>query len=718
MGNGGQMLQEQVLKFKDTSIYFYQQNQMSSTSCKSIPDMSDSHSVNFQVEASYHEHNDGGVPNNNVPPVNPIQAWSSVGNVPAGGDNGAMLQQLQNQLDMAMAQLQAQQEIIAQLQNRNQAPDVAPSEQTGETEERHATRNNENHLGKNGELVRMLEELTKRVESGEKKIEMNDKKVENCNSRVDQIPGAPPVLKGPDSKKFIQMPFPPRAALVKIPKRFRMPDIPKYNGTTDPNEHVTAYTCAIKGNDLADDKRESVLLKKFGETLSKGAMIWYHNLPEHSIDSFAMPTDAFVKAHAGAIKVETRKSNLFIVKQYQSKIRVEDDKILRAASVSWHSGKGNDQSKRTTDRDSKPSYDKYQPYPPDRRGNGHNNEPSKNGRRSDRRNDRGPSSRGLINRIVVNRTSENREIPRLSKYNFCVDVATIAAAVIRNRETRHPRPIQSDPEKRDKSLICKYHYTYDHRTKDCRQLREEVARLFNLGHLREFLSERAKTHFKNVESNKQDRPEEPQQVIHMIMGGTDIPIGPVVKRTKIFITRKKHIQNDDPDGPISFSDEDMEGIVQPHNDALVISVLVNKFRIKRVLIDLGSSANIIQWKVIEQLGLLDQIVPAIRVLNGFNMACETTKGEITYPINTAGTTRQTKFYVIEGDMGYNALLGRPWIHLMKAVPSTMHQALKFPTPEGIKTIYGERRAAKEMFAVEESVKTTKIPNLNEGKSAK
>ncbi|XP_059284867.1 uncharacterized protein LOC132038169 [Lycium ferocissimum] len=162
----------------------------------------------------------------------------------------------------------------------------------------------------------------------------------------------------------------------------------------------------------------------------------------------------------------------------------------------------------------------------------------------------------------------------------------------------------------------------------------------------------------------------------------------------------------------------MEGITQPHNDALVISVLVNKFRIKRVLIDLGSSANIIRWRVIEQLGLLDQIMPAIRVLNEFNMACETTKGEITIPISMAGTTQQTKFYVTEGDMGYNALLGRPWIHLVRAVPSTMHQVLKFPTPEGIKTVCGEQQAVKEMFAVEESVKNIKAPDRSGGKNAK
>jgi len=146
--------------------------------------------------------------------------------------------------------------------------------------------------------------------------------VETYNSRVDQIPGAPPILKGLDSKKFVQKPFPQSTAPKPIPKKFCMPEISKYNETTDPNEHVTSYTCAIKGNDLEDDEIEFVLLKKFGETLSKGAMIWYHNLPPNSIDSFAMLADSFVKAHAKAIKVETRKSDLFKVKQ-------KDNEILR-----------------------------------------------------------------------------------------------------------------------------------------------------------------------------------------------------------------------------------------------------------------------------------------------------------------------------------------------------------------------------------------------------
>ncbi|XP_070005958.1 uncharacterized protein [Nicotiana sylvestris] len=101
-----------------------------------------------------------------------------------------------------------------------------------------------------------------------------------------------------------------------------MPEILKYNGTTYPNEHVTSYTCAIKVNDLENDKIESMLLKKFRETLSKGAMIWYHNLPHNCIDSLAMLVDSFVKAHTGAIKVATRKSDLF-------KVRQKDSEMLR-----------------------------------------------------------------------------------------------------------------------------------------------------------------------------------------------------------------------------------------------------------------------------------------------------------------------------------------------------------------------------------------------------
>lgn len=68
-------------------------------------------------------------------------------------------------------------------------------------------------------------------------------------------------------------------------------------------------------NDFENVEIKSVLLKKFGETLSKGAMIWYHNLPPNFIDLFAILADSFVKAHAGAMKAAIRKSDPFKVRQ-------------------------------------------------------------------------------------------------------------------------------------------------------------------------------------------------------------------------------------------------------------------------------------------------------------------------------------------------------------------------------------------------------------------
>ncbi|XP_019253931.1 PREDICTED: uncharacterized protein LOC109232630 [Nicotiana attenuata] len=218
--------------------------------------------------------------------------------------------------------------------------------------------------------------------------------------------------------------------------------------------------------------------------------------------------------------------------------------------------------------------------------------------------------------------------------------------------------------------MCKYHGTQGQKTKDCRQLREEVSRLFNEVHLREFLIDRSKNHFRDRDVNRKNEQEEPQHAIHMIVGGLDIPQGPVSKHTKVSITREKRTRDYGPEGSLSFNDEEAEGISQPHNDALVISILLNKVQVKHVLVDPGSSANIIRSRVLEQLGLQDQTVPTARVLNYFNMASETTKWETTLTVNVAGTIQDTKFHVIEGDMRYHALLGMPWIHKMRAVPRT------------------------------------------------
>lgn len=48
---------------------------------------------------------------------------------------------------------------------------------------------------------------------------------------------------------------------------------------------------------------------------------------------------------------------------------------------------------------------------------------------------------------------------------------------------------------------------------------------------------------------------------------------------------------------ISFDKEDAVGVFQPHNDTLVISVMITNFSVHRVLVDDGSLADILFLKV-------------------------------------------------------------------------------------------------------------------------
>ncbi|XP_070034776.1 uncharacterized protein [Nicotiana tomentosiformis] len=266
-----------------------------------------------------------------------------------------------------------------------------------------------------------------------------------------------------------------------------------------------------------------------------------------------------------------------------------------------------------------------------------------------------------------------------------ISIVELVSAIRNIKEARFLRPMRSDSSQRDPDLWCEYHRANGHRTWDCQHLREEVATLLKNGHLREFLSDRAKNNYgrnrDNAESSKAGE-EAPRRKINMIFGGNDINgvTFSVVKKTKVSITHSKRLWEDD----ITFTEEDVDGLLLPHNDAPVISLNMLDFKIKHVLVDPGSSANIIQWRVLEQAKVTGSIITTTKLLVGFNLASVKTRGEILLHTNAEGVMKITLFEVVDGDMGYNIILGRPWLHEMKVVPSTYHQLLKFPMPEGIK----------------------------------
>lgn len=69
---------------------------------------------------------------------------------------------------------------------------------------------------------------------------------------------------------------------------------------------------------------------------------------------------------------------------------------------------------------------------------------------------------------------------------------------------------------------------------------------------------------------------------------------------------------------IGFSDEDYTGIILPYSDALVVTLTVANHKIHQILLDNGSSADILYLMAFKQLNIpQERITPVCLTLTGF-----------------------------------------------------------------------------------------------------
>ena len=79
----------------------------------------------------------------------------------------------------------------------------------------------------------------------------------------------------------------------------------------------------------------------------------------------------------------------------------------------------------------------------------------------------------------------------------------------------------------------------------------------------------------------------------------------------------------------------------------------------------------------------------------FSGESTTPLGKTTLPVLAGLINLQTEFIVIQASSPYNAIMGRDWLHQMRAVPSTLHQKLRFLTKDGIMEVNGDQVTAKQ-----------------------
>ena len=161
-----------------------------------------------------------------------------------------------------------------------------------------------------------------------------------------------------------------------------------------------------------------------------------------------------------------------------------------------------------------------------------------------------------------------------------------------------------DPSRRNQNLHCTYHRDKEHTIEQCRVLKDHLGQLVKAGYLKEFVVDSSNRDVGQGAQQKRNPFPPPLGVIEIIHVA---PRGATTIRKVLMVAC---MEGQSPvkmmkvgRQAISFDEEDLEGTVQPHDDALVVTARISGFLVKRVMIDQGSGADVMYPNLFEGLRL-------------------------------------------------------------------------------------------------------------------
>ena len=124
---------------------------------------------------------------------------------------------------------------------------------------------------------------------------------------------------------------------------------------------------------------------------------------------------------------------------------------------------------------------------------------------------------------------------------------------------------------------------------------------------------------------------------------------------------------------LTFVDEEIPVEGRGHNKALHVSVKCLDHIVAKVLIDNGSSLNVMPKTTLDKLPFnASHMRLSSMVVRAFDGSCRDVRGEIDLPIQIGPHVCQITFQIMDISLAYSCLLGRPWIYSVGVVPSTLH----------------------------------------------
>ena len=111
---------------------------------------------------------------------------------------------------------------------------------------------------------------------------------------------------------------------------------------------------------------------------------------------------------------------------------------------------------------------------------------------------------------------------------------------------------------------------------------------------------------------------------------------------------------------LSFFDEDMVKIIQPHDDALVITLRIGRYDVKRVMVDQGNGVEIMYPDLYNGLNLRPKDLTTYDFpLVSFDGKVVILRGQIRLPVQASSEVVEVDFIMVDAYSPYTTIVARP-----------------------------------------------------------
>ncbi|KAL5564660.1 hypothetical protein UlMin_027824 [Ulmus minor] len=224
------------------------------------------------------------------------------------------------------------------------------------------------------------------------------------------------------------------------------------------------------------------------------------------------------------------------------------------------------------------------------------------------------------------------QIPRFCEYIPLTEtVATVFNQAEHHGIFNYPPGIRTPANKRDNTKYYRFHHDTGHTTEECRVLKDEVERLIQRGQLREYVRVTNQQPCQPTQPVARPQPQDNHYLeVRTIMGG---PVTGETNRVRknygrqsrknpfphqVNLTGHKEkiprLSND----TIIFTEDEACGLWHPHTDAIVVTLRITGRKVFWILVDNGSSTDILFKSTFNRMNLVGvKVKPIASSLSGF-----------------------------------------------------------------------------------------------------